>query len=358
MKKNLTIENAQDFAVEILSELITIQSFSREEENAAKVIERVLIDFDYVVEKKRNNVWARCKNFDAEKPTLMLNSHLDTVKPSEGWKTNPFDAVKKDGKLIGLGSNDAGGPLVSLLMTFLLSENLDLNYNRIFVASAEEEISGKNGMEFLVSELGKIDIGIVGEPTQMEMAIAEKGLMVLDCEVKGKAGHAARIGGVNAITEAIKEIEWFHAFQFPKTSDLLGPVKMTVTVINAGKQHNVIPDKCNFVVDVRTNEHYQNKEAFKLIQQHTKAHVIPRSFRMNSSGIDLKHPIVKIAKILNIKTFGSPTTSDQAVITQFPTVKIGPGDSTRSHTANEFIYLNEIKEGIEIYFQLLKRLVL
>jgi acetylornithine deacetylase len=352
----LSLESAGNLAVKTLCELISIQSFSKEEANVVPVIEKVLADFGYAYQKKGNNVWAICKDFSEARPTVLLNSHLDTVKPGEGWLTNPFEPVMVAGKLTGLGSNDAGGPLVSLLMTFLLSETMDLNYNRIFLASAEEEISGKMGIEYVLPDLGKIDVGIVGEPTQMEMAVAEKGLMVLDCEVKGKSGHAARTGGVNAISEAFKEIEWFHTFKFPKESALLGPVKMSVTLINAGTQHNVIPDKCTFVVDVRTNEYYLNKEALEIIEKGTKAKVSPRSTRMNSSGIDENHPLVLAAKKMNIARFGSPTTSDQALMTTFPTVKMGPGDSNRSHTANEYIYLDEIKQGISIYCNLLSEI--
>jgi len=356
IESTLSLEKAGDLAIETLCKLISIQSFSKEEGKVVLVIEKVLIDFGYAFQKKGNNVWAKCKDFSTDRPTLLLNSHLDTVKPADGWLTNPFEPIIIDGKLTGLGSNDAGGSLVSLLMTFLLSEKMELNYNRIFLASVEEEISGKMGMEYVLPELGKIDVGIVGEPTQMEMAVAEKGLMVLDCEVYGKSGHAARTGGINAITEAIKEIEWFHTFKFPKDSELLGPVKMTVTLINSGTQHNVIPDKCTFVVDVRTNEHYLNKEALEIIEKGTKAKVTPRSTRMNSSGIDENHPMVLAAKKLNIKRFASPTTSDQALMTTFPTVKMGPGDSNRSHTANEYIYLDEIKSGIAIYCDLLKEI--
>ncbi len=352
----ITNDSAGDLAVKILSGMIATPSFSREEEKVSLLIEKILSQKGYQVHRKGNNVWVFCKDFKYGRPTVMLNSHLDTVKPTDGWTTDPFQPIISEGKLFGLGSNDAGGPLVSLLMAFILSEDLNLNYNRLFVASAEEEISGKNGMEFLVPELGKIELGIIGEPTQMEMAVAEKGLMVLDCEVYGKSGHAARYGGANAIEIAMKEIEWFHSFKFPETSDLLGDVKMTVTQINAGTQHNIIPDICTFVVDVRTNEKYLNSEALEIIKQGTKASVTPRSTRMNSSGIDLQHPIVKAAGKLGIKCFGSPTTSDQAVINTFPTVKIGPGDSNRSHTANEFIYMEEIKSGISAYCQLMTAL--
>jgi len=356
-KNNITQIEAELLAVKTLMQLIETKSLSREEENAATIIEDILKQFGYQINRKGNNIWAYCKDYTDQKETLMLNSHIDTVKPGIGWETDPFEAVLINGKLSGLGSNDAGASLVSLLMTFLLSEGTGLSYNRLFVASAEEEISGKGGMESILPELKNVSAAIIGEPTQMEMAIAEKGLLVLDCEVKGKSGHAARTGGINAITEAVKEIEWFHSFEFPQTSKVLGPVKMTVTVINAGKQHNVIPDTCTFVVDVRTNEKYTNQEAFELIQKNTKAKVKPRSLRLNSSGIANDHPLVIAAKKLDIVTFGSPTTSDQSVITQFPTIKMGPGDSNRSHTANEYIMVDEIKDGITAYTKLLNALV-
>lgn len=354
--KELQITEATSFATQLLQQLIRIQSFSREEQEATQLFETLLNEWGYKVNRKGHNIWVKCHDFKEGRPTIMMNSHLDTVKPGAGWAYNPFEPVLEGDKLTGLGSNDAGGPLVSLLAAFLIAENLELPYNRLFVASAEEEISGKQGMEFVVPELGKVDAGIVGEPTQMEMATAEKGLMVLDAEVKGKSGHAARTGGVNAISEAMKEIEWFHTFEFPKISKKLGPVKMTVTQINAGTQHNVIPDSCQFVVDVRTNEYYQNKEALEVIQNHTKAEVKPRSLRMNSSGIADDHPLVKAARQCGVNCFGSPTSSDQAVITTFPTVKMGPGDSNRSHTTNEFIKISEIEQGIKGYLALLKAL--
>jgi acetylornithine deacetylase len=350
------IKSGSQLALNTLTELIKIQSFSREEEKAAALIQSVLEAHEYTVHRKGNNVFAYSKDYVSGRFTLMLNSHLDTVKPTNGWLTDPFIPMLEDGKLTGLGSNDAGGCLVSLLVAFLLSEQLNLSFNRVFVATAEEEISGSGGMELVVPELGIIDVGIVGEPTQMEMAIAEKGLMVLDCEAKGISGHAARTGGINAITEAFKDIEWFHSYKFPESSPVLGDVKMTVTQINAGTQHNVIPDKCTFVVDVRTNEKYQNGAAFEVIQKHVKSTIKPRSLRMNSSCIPVEHPLVMAAKELKIVCFGSPTTSDQSVINTFPTVKMGPGDSNRSHTANEYIYTTEIEYGIEIYLELLKKM--
>ena len=350
------IASAQLLAIETLKQLIAIKSFSKEEEQASQLIADVLTSHGYQFHQKGNNIYAYSKDYVVGRYTLMLNSHLDTVKPCNHWESNPFEALIEDGKIVGLGSNDAGGCLVSLLAVFLLSDQCSLNFNRVFVASAEEEISGKGGMEFVLSEIGSIDVGIIGEPTQMEMAVAEKGLMVLDCMAFGKSGHAARTGGVNAITEAIKDIEWFHSFTFPETSSVLGAVKMTVTQIQAGTQHNVIPDSCNFVVDVRTNEKYQNKQALAIIQENVRCKIQPRSLRMNSSSIDSDHPLVLAAKKLKVPCFGSPTTSDQAVINTFPTVKIGPGNSARSHTANEFIYVQEINDGIAGYLNLLKTL--
>ncbi|HBX83888.1 MAG: acetylornithine deacetylase [Bacteroidetes bacterium GWE2_40_63] len=352
--QKLDITSAQQLAADTLVKLIQMPSFSREEEKASKLIAQILEQFHYRVHFKGNNIYAYSRDFVPGRFTLMLNSHLDTVRPTNGWETDPFNPILENGKLTGLGSNDAGGCLVSLLASFLLSEDLNLNYNRVFVATAEEEISGTGGMEFVLPELGKIDVGIVGEPTQMQMAVAEKGLMVLDCEAKGKSGHAARTGGINAITEAIKDIEWFHSFRFPETSTILGDVKMTVTQIHAGSQHNVIPDKCTFVVDVRTNEKYNNAQTLEIISLYVKSHLQPRSLRMNSSCIAENHPLVLAAKSLQIVCFGSPTTSDQSVISNFPTVKMGPGDSNRSHTANEYIFVDEINHGIETYLGLLK----
>jgi acetylornithine deacetylase len=351
-----SLKEAHQMAVETLKQLIQTQSFSTEEAKASEIISSVLSRYGYQPQRKGNNVFAYGKDFQEGRFTLMLNSHLDTVKPSKGWNTNPLEPVLHDGKLIGLGSNDAGASLVSLLAVFIWSEQFQLNFNRVFVASAEEEISGKGGMEWVLPYLGKVDAGIVGEPTQMQMAVAEKGLMVLDCTVHGQAGHAACNQGVNAINLAIKEIEWFHSFKFSENSSLLGEVKMTVTQIQAGTQHNVIPDTCEFVVDVRTNEKYSNQQVLSTIKQQVACDVKARSLRMNSSTIDRNHPLVSAAEKLGMVCFGSPTTSDQAVIQTFPTVKMGPGDSTRSHTANEFIYLHEIESGIGIYAELMQTL--
>ncbi|WP_372645882.1 M20 family metallo-hydrolase [Ancylomarina sp.] len=352
--KNLEIYKA--LAIETLKGLITIQSYSKEEYLAADLMEKVLKSYQYETHRKGNNVWAFGKHNAEGKALLLLNSHLDTVNASASWTKDPFEPLVEDGKLYGLGSNDAGGCLCSLMATFIALDEMEQPYNLVFAASAEEEISGKNGFELIQDEIGKIDIGIVGEPTLMQMAIAEKGLMVLDVEAKGKSGHAARGEGVNAIEKAMKDLQWFQTYKFDKESDILGSVKMTVTQIAAGSQHNVVPDSCRFVVDVRSNEHYSNQELFELINQQIESDVKARSFRMNSSCIDLKHPLVQAGIKMGRSYYGSPTTSDQAIMKGFPTLKFGPGDSARSHTADEFIYLSEIEEGIEIYYQLLNGL--
>jgi acetylornithine deacetylase len=352
----MNLEKYKDIALQTLKELISIQSFSKEEHTVADLMENKLKSFGYEVNRKGNNVWIFNKNIKQNQPVVLMNSHLDTVKPNEKWTKDPYHPEISEEKLFGLGSNDAGGCLVSLMATFLALDETDQEYNRVFCASAEEEISGKNGFELVQDEIGRIDVGIVGEPTLMEMAIAEKGLMVLDCEAIGVPGHAARNEGVNAISLAMKDIEWFHSFQFENESDMLGPVKMTVTQINAGKQHNVIPASCAYVVDVRTNEHYSNEKAFEIIQANVESDVKARSFRMNSSGIPLEHPLIQTGLSLGMGYYGSPTTSDQAIMKGFPTLKLGPGDSARSHTADEFIYEKEIGEGIEKYYNLLNGL--
>ena len=354
----MNFEKYTEIALSTLKELISIQSFSKEEDQVADVMEGKLNSFGYKVHRKGNNVWAYNKDFDSKKPVLLLNSHLDTVKPSEKYTKNPLDPCIEDGKLYGLGSNDAGGCLVSLFASFLALEGSDQAYNRVFVASAEEEISGTGGFELIQDEIGRIDVGIVGEPTLMEMAIAEKGLMVLDCDAIGVPGHAARNEGVNAINIAIKDIEWLHSYKFALESEVLGAVKMSVTQINAGTQHNVVPSSCKFVVDVRTNEYYTNEKAFAIIKEKLESKVSARSFRMNSSGISMDHPLIQNGLNLGMKYYGSPTTSDQAIMKGFPTVKLGPGDSARSHTADEFIYINEIGDGIEKYYNLLDGLKL
>jgi acetylornithine deacetylase len=344
-------------SIELLKQMIAIPSFSKEENNTADLIQAFIESNGIITHRKLNNVWCFNKYFDESKPSILLNSHHDTVKPNVGYTFNPFEAIITDGKLFGLGSNDAGGSLVSLLATFIYFNELEnLKYNLIFAATAEEEISGKNGVELILPELGGIEFAIVGEPTQMHLAIAEKGLLVLDCIVKGKSGHAAREEGENAIYKAIKVIDWFQTFQFPKISETLGSVKMTVTIIQSGAQHNVVPDTCSFTVDIRTTDVYSNSEVLGIIKEHIDCEIIPRSLRLNSSSIDQEHTIVKAGIALGRSTYGSPTSSDQAVM-NFPSLKIGPGDSARSHTADEFIYLKEIEEGIELYVKMLNEII-
>lgn len=344
-----------DEAISLLKQLISIPSFSREETGTADLLQKFLEQKGITAHRKFNNVWAKNKCFRNGKPALLLCSHHDTVKPDSACTLNPFEPAEKDGKLFGLGSNDAGGCLVSLLAAFLhFYAAEDLPFNLIFAATAEEEISGTNGMEALLPELGKILLAIVGEPTQMHLAIAEKGLLVLDCIAYGTPGHAARDEGDNAIYKAMRDIEWFSTFQFPKASEFLGPVKMSVTMITAGTQHNVVPGTCEFVVDVRLNEKYTHEEILSIIKQNVRCAVKPRSLRIKPSSISTTHPIVKAAESIGLKTFGSPSTSDQALM-NFPSVKIGPGDSARSHTADEFIYVREIREGVEGYITLIEK---
>ncbi|MBK7869629.1 MAG: M20 family metallo-hydrolase [Saprospiraceae bacterium] len=344
-------------SIELLKQLIATPSYSKEEDDTAAILENFFKQNKIPVFRKKNNIWAKSLHFDINKPTLLLNSHHDTVKPVEGWSRHPFQAKIEDDKLFGLGSNDAGGALVSLIATFLhFYKKENLPYNIIIAATAEEEISGGHGIEYLLPDLGEIWAGIVGEPTQMRMAIAEKGLIVVDAEAKGKAGHAARNEGENAIYKALQDIQWIENHQFEQVSDLLGAVKMTVTQIHAGTQHNVVPDNCRFVIDIRTNEYYNNRDVFELLQEYLQSDIKARSFRLNSSRIELEHPLVKAGLAMGLDYFGSPTLSDQALM-NFPTLKIGPGDSARSHTADEFIKLEEIAMGIKIYIELLEKLI-
>lgn len=344
-------------AVQLLQQLIATPSFSKEENQTAEIINRFLTEHGVKTNRKLNNIWAWNQHFDPAKPTILLNSHHDTVKPNSGYTRDPFDAKIEDGKLFGLGSNDAGGSLVSLIATFLhYYDQPNLKYNFCLATTAEEEISGNNGLELIVPELGKLDFGIVGEPTQMQLAIAERGLMVLDCTAFGRAGHAAREEGDNAIYKAIKDIEWFRTYRFPKESEVFGPIKMSVTIINAGSQHNVVPATCTFTVDVRVTDAYRNEEVLEMIREKVSCEVKPRSIRLKPSSIPKEHAIVQAGIALGRTTYGSPTTSDQSLL-DIPSIKLGPGDSGRSHTADEFIYIDEIKNGIELYVQMLDRLV-
>jgi acetylornithine deacetylase len=350
-------EKLKKDAVELLKGLIRIESFSKQEEKTAELINQFFVDRGIKTHRLKNNVWAFNRNFDPKKPTILLNSHHDTVKPNPGYTNDPFDPMEKDGKLFGLGSNDAGGCLVSLIATFLyFNEKENLKYNFVVAATAEEEISGFDGLELVYPQLGAIDFAIVGEPTQMDIAVAEKGLMVLDCTAKGKAGHAAREEGENAIYKALEDINWIRNYKFEKVSPHLGPMKMSVTIINAGYQHNVVPETCNFTIDVRITEMYKNEDVLKIIEDNIQSEVKPRSVRLRPSFIDPNHALVHAAVKHGAKTYGSPTTSDQALI-PVPSVKMGPGNSSRSHTANEFIWLSEIDEGIDRYIKVLSELV-
>lgn len=355
----MTNTQLQNEAISLLKQLIETPSFSAEEDRRAEIIENFLQAHGVKTNRHLNNIWAANKFYDENKPTILLNSHHDTVKPNKGYTLDPFSPIEEDGKLFGLGSNDAGGSLASLISVFLyFHDQKNLKYNLILGISAEEEISGKNGIEALLSVLPEIDCGIVGEPTLLQMAIAERGLMVLDCVAHGKAGHAARNEGENAIYKAMLDMEWIYTHQFPKVSEFLGPVKITVTSIETeNKAHNVVPSECRFVVDVRLNELYTHEEVLAIIKKNLQSSVQMRSARLRSTIISLDHPIVKAGLKLGKTYYGSPTSSDKALM-PFPALKIGPGDSARSHTADEFIFISEIKEGVDLYIRLLEQLVL
>ncbi len=345
-------------AITLLEELIKTPSFSKEEDKTADLIQQFLEKKQVVTYRIKNNIWAKNFHFDPAKPTILLNSHHDTVRPNPGYTNDPYNPIHKEGKLFGLGSNDAGGCLVSLLAAFCyFYEQRNLRYNIIIAATAEEEISGKQGLEIVLPALGPLSFAIVGEPTEMHLAIAEKGLMVLDCIAIGKAGHAAREEGENAIYKAIHDINWFQQYRFEKISPYLGPVKMSVTVIHAGLAHNVVPATCEFVVDVRLTEQYSSEEILKTIRKNIVSEVKPRSIRLKPSSIDKNHPIVKAGIKHGGKPYGSPTTSDQALL-DIPSLKMGPGHSERSHMANEFVYVKDIEEGIEKYITILKEVVI
>jgi len=345
-------------AIELLKDLIQTESFSKQEDDTAAILEEFFRERNIPFRRKKNNIWAKNKYFDASKPTVLLNSHHDTVKPNPSWTLNPLNPLVKEGKLYGLGSNDAGGCLVSLIATFCYYYHRnDLKYNVVMAISAEEEISGRDGLEILVPEMPEIEFAIVGEPTQMHLAVAEKGLLVLDCIAHGKSGHAARDEGENALYKAVKDITWFQNYKFPKVSENLGPIKMSITMINAGTQHNVVPDTCKFTVDIRVTEQYTLEEITDVVKKNIESEVVPRSIRLRPSSIPKEHPIVQAGISMGRNTYGSPTTSDQALL-DCPSLKMGPGDSARSHTADEFIYLDEIEEGIKLYITMLGKVII
>ena len=349
--QNMNIANSSSQAVQLLSQLIETPRISREESQASQLLYDYMTEVCHLDVKRHGcNLWTIAPDFDANKPTLLLNAHIDTVKPVSGWQKDPWKATLEDDCLYGLGSNDDGASLVTLLHAFIELSSKHQPYNLVYLASAEEEVSGKNGIESVIPLLPRIDVAIVGEPTGMHPAIAEKGLMVLDVTAHGKAGHAARNEGDNAIYHAMDDMQWFRTYQWPLSSPLLGPVKMSVTIVNSGTQHNVIPDTCTFTVDVRSNECYTNQELYNAICSQVKSKVKARSFRLGSSRIAPDHPLVTKAVQMGRVPFGSPTLSDQALM-PWPSMKMGPGDSSRSHTADEFIRISEIEEAIQLYVE-------
>ena len=348
----MTQEQYVSDAVELLKKLIATPSVSRNEKDAADIMEQTIRSYGFEPQREANNLWIIDPHYDESRPTLLLNAHIDTVKPVASWSRDPFSPDVEDGVLYGLGSNDCGGGLCSLLQIFRMLTEKPQSYNLIYLASAEEEVSGKDGITRALPLLPHIDLAIVGEPTGMNPAVAEKGLMVLDVIAHGKSGHAARNEGVNAIYEALDDMYWIRDYKFEKVSEFLGPTKMTLTVVNAGTQHNVIPDKCTMLVDIRTNEFYDNEEVYEFIRQHLKSEVKAHSFRLKSSRIDPEHPLIRKCVAIGMKPFGSPTLSDQALM-HFPSFKLGPGESSRSHSANEFIRISEIRDAIAKYETLL-----
>ena len=348
----MTQEQYVSDAVQLLKKLIATPSVSRNEKDAADIMEQTIRSYGFEPQREANNLWIIDPHYDESRPTLLLNAHIDTVKPVVSWSRDPFSPDVEDGVLYGLGSNDCGGGLCSLLQIFRMLTEKPQSYNLIYLASAEEEVSGKDGITRALPLLPHIDLAIVGEPTGMSPAVAEKGLMVLDVIAHGKSGHAARNEGVNAIYEALDDMRWIRDYKFEKVSEFLGPTKMTLTVVNAGTQHNVIPDKCTMLVDIRTNEFYDNEEVYEFIRQHLKSEVKAHSFRLKSSRIDPEHPLIKKCVAMGMKPFGSPTLSDQALM-HFPSFKLGPGESSRSHSANEFIRISEISDAIAKYETLL-----
>lgn len=353
----MTIQDYTSDGIELLKKLIATPSVSRNEQAASDVMEEQMHAYGFAPHREANNLWILDPHYDAQKPTILLNAHIDTVKPVATWKRDPFTPSMEGETLYGLGSNDCGGGLVSLLQVFRLLTKKAQRYNLVYLASAEEEVSGKDGISRALPLLPKVDVAVVGEPTGMQPAVAEKGLMVLDVIAHGKSGHAARNEGVNAIYEALDDMRWIRDYKFEKVSDFLGPTKMTLTVVNAGTQHNVIPDKCTMLVDIRTNEFYDNEDVYHFICQHLKSECKAHSFRLKSSHIDLGHPLIQKCVAMGMTPFGSPTLSDQALMS-FPSFKLGPGESARSHSADEFIKVSEIEDAIVKYTELLDGMTL
>lgn len=340
-------------AVELLKRLIATPSVSRDEGEVARIMEEAICAWGFKTDRVGNNVWAIDPQYDERRPTVLLNAHIDTVKPVSSWTRNPFEPTMEQGRLYGLGSNDCGGGLMALLQAFrVLVAMPSRSRNFVYLASAEEEVSGANGITLALPLLPHVDVAVVGEPTGMQPAVAEKGLMVVDATAHGRSGHAARNEGINAIYEALDDLVWLRDYRFERVSPLLGPTKMTVTVVNAGTQHNVVPDACRFTIDVRTNELYTNHEVFDIIKSHVKSEVKARSFRLGSSSIAASHPLVERCVQMGMQPFGSPTLSDQALM-PFPSLKLGPGQSARSHSADEYICIDEISQAIEAYVRLL-----
>lgn len=346
-------------AVALLKQLIATPSVSREEDKAATLLMRQMEAWGMECSREGNNVWTIAAGYDEQRPTLLLNAHIDTVKPVATWSRDPFTPQQEGDQLFGLGSNDCGGGLMALLQAFRVLSSRPQLYNLIYLASAEEEVSGKGGISSIIgSHLPQIDLAIVGEPTGMQPATAEKGLMVVDGYAQGVSGHAARQEGVNAVYEALDDLLWLRDYRFSRVSPLLGESRMTVTVVEAGTQHNVVPDRLHFVLDVRPTECYDNEELFAFLSSKMKkCRLEARSFRLHSSAIAEEHPLVKRCVDMGLKPFGSPTLSDQALM-PWPSLKLGPGESCRSHSADEYICITEIRQAIDLYVQLLDGLTI
>lgn len=353
----MTQETYLKDALSLLQELIATPSVSREEQRAADIMERAMNLWGLESHREKNNVWSLDPQYDPSRPTLMLNAHIDTVRPSDSWRHDPFRPTIEDDRIYGLGSNDCGGGLVMLTQVYRAMIRQERSYNLLFLASAEEEVSGVDGIRRVLPLLPKVDVAIVGEPTGMQPATAERGLMVLDITAHGKSGHAARGEGVNAIYLAMDDLQWIRNYQFSRVSPLLGPTLMSVTMISAGRQHNVVPDECRMVADVRVNELYDNREVYDFICRHVRSEVKARSFHLRSSHIPDSHPLVRRCVEMGLKPFGSPTLSDQALMS-WPSMKLGPGSSARSHTADEYVCISELRASFDIYMRLLTGLQL